>query len=60
METCKKKNEQTTMAITKASQPSQKCQKTSLYACHICGLNGYKWQIVQILLRCKRCFMGNL
>jgi hypothetical protein len=30
------------MVITKAAQPSQKCQKTSLYACHIYGLNGHK------------------
>ncbi len=30
------------MAITEATQLSQKPQKTSSYACHICGLNGHK------------------
>ncbi len=29
------------MVTTKATQPSQKPQKTSSYACHICGLNGH-------------------
>jgi hypothetical protein len=42
VETCKKKKEQTTMEITKVTQPSQKPQKTYLYASHICGLNGHK------------------
>jgi hypothetical protein len=37
-----------------------KIEKNSSYACHICGLNGHKWQIVQSLLRCRRCFMGNV
>ncbi len=41
VETCKKQK-QITMATTKATQPSQKPQKTSLYACHIRGLNGHK------------------
>jgi hypothetical protein len=30
------------VATIKATQPSQKPQKTSSYACHICGLNGHK------------------
>jgi hypothetical protein len=30
------------MAATKVAQPNQKPQKTSLYACHIYGLNGHK------------------
>jgi hypothetical protein len=30
------------MATIEATQPSQKPHKTSLYACHICGLNGHK------------------
>ncbi len=30
------------MATIEAAQPSQKAQKTSSYACHICGLNGHK------------------
>jgi hypothetical protein len=41
VETCKKK-EQTMVATTKATQPSQKTQRTSSYACQICGLNGHK------------------
>jgi hypothetical protein len=42
VETCKKKKEQTMVATIEAAQPSQKTQKTSSYACHIYGLNGYK------------------
>ncbi len=42
VETRRKKKEQTIMATTKAAQPSQKTQKTSSYACHMCGLNGHK------------------
>jgi hypothetical protein len=30
------------MASTEVAQPSQKLQKTSPYACHICGLSGHK------------------
>jgi hypothetical protein len=30
------------VATTKATQPSQKPQKTSSYACHIYGFNGHK------------------
>ncbi len=30
------------MAVTKATQHSQKPHETSSYACHICGLNGHK------------------
>jgi len=40
VETCRK--EQITMAATKAAQLTQKPKKTSLYACHIYGLNGHK------------------
>ncbi len=42
VETFRKKKEQTMMATTEASQPSQKPQKTSSYTCHICGFNGHK------------------
>ncbi len=42
VETCRKKNEHTIMAATKAIQHNQKPQKTSLYTCHIYGLNGHK------------------
>jgi hypothetical protein len=30
------------MATIGATRPNQKPQKTSSYACHICGLNGHK------------------
>ncbi len=30
------------VATTKVAQPSEKPQKKSSYACHICGLNGHK------------------
>jgi hypothetical protein len=30
------------MAVTKATQHSQKPHKIFSYACHICGLNGHK------------------
>jgi hypothetical protein len=30
------------VAATEATQSNQKPQKTSLYACHICALNGHK------------------
>jgi len=42
VEPCRKKKEQTTMATTKAAQSNKKPQKTSLYAYHICSLNGHK------------------
>jgi transposase len=48
------------MATTKATQPSQKPQKTSSYACHICGLNGDRMTNRPKLLKCKRCFMENM
>jgi hypothetical protein len=48
------------MVTTYATQPSQKPQKTSSYACHICGLNGHKMIDCPSLLKCRRCFMGNL
>jgi hypothetical protein len=41
-ETYKKKKKQTLVATIEAAQPNQKAQKTSSYACHICGLNGHK------------------
>jgi hypothetical protein len=41
LETCRKK-EQTIVATTKVTQPSQKTQKTCSYAFHIYGLNGHK------------------
>jgi hypothetical protein len=41
VKTCKKK-EYTIVVAIKATQSNQKPQKTSSYACHICGLNGHK------------------
>jgi len=37
-----KKKEQIIVATIKAAQLSQRQQKTSSYACHICGLNEHK------------------
>jgi hypothetical protein len=48
-----KEKKQTIMAIIEATQPSQKTQKTSSYACHIYGLNGHKMTINQSLLKCR-------
>jgi recombinational DNA repair protein RecR len=42
VETCQKKKRQNAMAIIEATQPSQKPEKTSSYACHISSLNGPK------------------
>jgi len=58
VETCKKKKEQTTVVITKATQPSQKPQKTSLYACHICGLNGHKMTNYPKFIEMQKMFHG--
>ncbi len=41
VKTCRKK-EQTIMVAKEIAQQNQKPQKTSSYACHICGLNGDK------------------
>jgi hypothetical protein len=61
VKTCqKKKNKQTMAATTEVTQPSQKTQKTSSYARHICGLNGHKVINCPKLLKSKKCFMGNL
>ncbi len=42
VETCKKKKDSTMVATIEATQPSQKTQKTSSYACDICGLNEHQ------------------
>jgi hypothetical protein len=46
------------MAITKVAQPSQKPQKTSLYACHICGLNGHKITYCPKFTEMQKTFHG--
>ncbi len=46
------------MATTKASQQSQKPQKTSSYACHICGLNGYKMTYCPKFIKMQKMFHG--
>jgi hypothetical protein len=60
VKTCKMKKEQTIVATTKASQQNQKPQKTSSYACHICGLNGHKMTNCPKFTEMQRCFMENL
>ncbi len=56
VETCRK--EQTRVAITKVAQPSQKPQKTFLYACRICGLNGHKMIDCPKFIEMQKMFHG--
>ncbi len=58
VETCIKKKEHTIMATTKAAQPNQKLQKTSLYAYHICGLNGHKMIDCPKFIEMQKMFHG--
>jgi len=58
VKTCKKKKEQTMVATTKVAQPSQKLQKTSSYACHICGLNGHKMINCPKFVEMQKMFHG--
>ncbi len=58
VETCNKKKEQTTTAITKVTQPNQKRQKTFLYACHIYGLNGHKMTNCPKFTEMQKMFHG--
>ncbi len=58
VETCRNKKKQTTLATTKAAQPSQKPQKTSSYACHICGLNGHKMTSCPNFAKMQKMFHG--
>jgi hypothetical protein len=46
------------VATTQAAQPSQKPQKTSSYACHICGLNGHKMIDCPKFVEMQRMFHG--
>jgi hypothetical protein len=48
----------TTLATTKAAQPNQKSQKTSSYACHICGLNGHKMTNCPKFVEMQKTFHG--
>jgi hypothetical protein len=52
------KKEQTIVATTKASQQNQKPQKTSSYACHICGLNGHKMTDCPKFTEMQKMFHG--
>jgi hypothetical protein len=45
-----------TVAITKAAQLNQKLQKTSLYAYHICGLNGHKMTNYPKFIKIQKMF----
>jgi hypothetical protein len=58
VETCKKKKEQTMVVIIKATQPNQKPQKASSYACHICGLNGHKMMNCLKFANMQKMFYG--
>ncbi len=46
------------VATTKATQPSKKPQKTSSYACHICGLNGHKMTNYHKFVEMQKMFHG--
>jgi hypothetical protein len=46
------------MATKKATQPSQKPQKTFSYACHICGLNGHKMIDCPKFTKMQKMFHG--
>jgi hypothetical protein len=58
VETCRKKKEQTIMATIEAAQSSKKTQKTSSYACHICGLNGHKMTYYPKFAEMQKMFHG--
>jgi hypothetical protein len=58
VERCRTKKEQSMMATTKVTQPSQKTQKTFSYACHICGLNGHKMTICPKFVEIQKMFHG--
>jgi len=46
------------MATIEATQLSQKTQKTSSYACHICGLNGHKMIDCPKFAKMQKMFHG--
>jgi hypothetical protein len=46
------------VATRKATQPSQKPQKTSSYACHIYGLHGYKMIGYPMFIEMQKMFHG--
>jgi hypothetical protein len=58
VETCRKKKKQTTMATIEVAQPSQKTQKTYVYACHIYGLNGHKIKHCPKFVEMQKMFHG--
>jgi hypothetical protein len=53
VETCRKK------VATEATQHNKKTQKTSSYACHICGLNGHKMIDCPKFIEMEKMFCGN-
>jgi hypothetical protein len=46
------------MATIESTQPSQKAQKKSSYACHICGLNGHKMITCPKFVEMQKMFHG--
>jgi hypothetical protein len=46
------------VATTKATKPSQKIEKTSLYACHICDSNGHKVIDCPKFVKMQKMFHG--
>jgi hypothetical protein len=58
VETCRNKKEHTMVATTKVTQPSQKPQKTSSYACHVCGFNGHYMTNCPKFIKMHKMFHG--
>jgi hypothetical protein len=46
------------VATTEVTQPNQKPQKKSSYACHICGLNGHKMTNCPKFTKMQKMFHG--
>jgi hypothetical protein len=57
VETCRKKEETTVVAIEVASH-CQKPQKKFSYACHICGLNGHRMTDCPKFAKMQKMFHG--
>ncbi len=58
LETCRNEKENTTVIAIEVTQQSQKPQKISSYACHICGLNGHKMTDCPKFIEMQKMFCG--
>ncbi len=57
VKTCRKK-EHTIVVTIEVAQLNKKSQKTSSYACHICGLNGHKMTDCPKFIEMQKMFHG--